>query len=46
VVIPELNNLRRMQRIQEALELGGFKASEIEKIMGGNWQRVLSAVLG
>ena len=46
VVIPELNNLRRMQRIQEALELDGFKASEIEKIMGGNWQRVLRAVLG
>jgi membrane dipeptidase len=46
VVIPELNNIDRMSLIQQALERGGFKASEIEKIMGGNWTRVLESVLG
>jgi membrane dipeptidase len=46
VVIPELNNIRRMFTIHAALEKNGFKAAEIEKIMGGNWVRVLSASLG
>jgi membrane dipeptidase len=41
-VIPEFNDLRRMQSIYEALEKGNFKSREIEKIMGGNWIRVLS----
>ncbi len=45
-VIPELNNVRRMFLIQEALENDGFTASEIEKIMGSNWIRVLTDVLG
>ena len=40
-VVPELNNVRRMFLIHQALERGGFKATEIEKIMGGNWIRVL-----
>lgn len=42
VAIPELNNIRRMHLIHEALERGGFRPREIEKIMGGNWIRVLS----
>ncbi len=42
VAIPELNNLRRLHLIHEALEKGGFTSREIEKIMGGNWIRVLS----
>lgn len=46
VVIPELNNVRRMFTIHEALEKNRFKASEIEKIMGGNWIRVLTDSLG
>jgi membrane dipeptidase len=46
VVIPELNNIRRMFTIHAALEKNGFKAAEIEKIMGGNWIRVLTASLG
>lgn len=46
VVIPELNNLDRMQRVQQALERGGFSAGQIEQIMGGNWMRVLRDVLG
>jgi membrane dipeptidase len=46
VVIPELNNPRRAFAIHEALDRGGFKSAEIEKIMGGNWTRVLTDCLG
>ena len=42
VAIPELNNIHRMHTIHQALEKSGFKTSEIEKIMGGNWIRVLT----
>jgi len=42
VAIPELNNIRRIYTIHEALEKSGFKSKEIEKIMGGNWIRVLT----
>ena len=42
VAIPELNNIDRMHAIHHALEKAGFKPSELEKIMGGNWIRVLS----
>ena len=46
VVIPELNNVRRMFTIHEALEKNSFTSSEVEKIMGGNWIRVLTDTLG
>ena len=46
VVIPELNNIDRMERIDSALSSAGFSSSDRSKIMGGNWQRVLSQVLG
>lgn len=46
VVIPELNNVDRMFRIHEALDRGGFTCPQIEKIMGGNWVRVLTETLG
>ena len=46
VVIPELNDVRRMHTIRAALERARFTSSEIEKIMGGNWVRVLTDVLG
>ena len=46
VVIPELNNIRRLFTIHAALEKAGFKAREVEKIMGGNWTRVLTETLG
>jgi membrane dipeptidase len=46
VVIPELNNPRRAFAIHEALDRGGFKTGEIERIMGGNWMRVLTDCLG
>ena len=45
-VIPELNNVRRMFHIHAALERHRFTPAEIEKIMGGNWIRVLRDVLG
>lgn len=46
VVIPELNNVRRMFLIHDALAKSGFTPREVEKIMGGNWSRVLTEALG
>jgi len=43
-VIPALNNVRRMFLIHEALDKAGFKAGDVEKIMGGNWTRVLKTL--
>ena len=44
-VIPELNNVRRMFLLEEALRKSGFTTTEVEKIMGGNWIRVLKQTL-
>jgi microsomal dipeptidase-like Zn-dependent dipeptidase len=46
VVIPELNNINRMFSILAALEKHVIKTAEIEKIIGGNWIRVLTESLG
>jgi len=46
VVIPELNDVRRAFKIHAALERAGYKAAAIEKIMGGNWVRLLTSTLG
>lgn len=46
VVIPELNRIDRMQRIAEALTASGFRGREVDAIMGGNWRRLLTDVLG
>jgi membrane dipeptidase len=46
VVIPELNTIDRMALICAALERNGFSAGQVEKIMGGNWIRVLTDALG
>ncbi|MCG9695746.1 membrane dipeptidase [Shewanella sp. Isolate11] len=46
VVIPELNHIQRMERIDNALSQAGFSSSQRAKIMGENWQRVLGDVLG
>jgi microsomal dipeptidase-like Zn-dependent dipeptidase len=46
VVVPELNDVRRLFTIQTALEKRGFNGEEIEKILGANWLRVLKASLG
>jgi len=45
-VIPELNNIDRMQLIHQALLKDGFSATAAEKIMGGNWMAFLSSNLG
>lgn len=45
VVIPELNNVRRLFLIDDALAGAGFSAADRERIMGGNWIRVLEEVL-
>jgi membrane dipeptidase len=45
VVIPELNNIRRMYTIHGALKQQGYRRGEIEKILGGNWARVLTQSL-
>ena len=45
-VIPELNNVRRMYLLEAALARRRFTQGEVEKIMGGNWIRVLRASLG
>ena len=47
VIIPELNNINRMRLIERALEAEpGFTSRDVDKIMGENWRRVLSDVLG
>lgn len=46
VIIPELNHIDRMERIDSALSAAGFSSGDRSKIMGGNWQRVLTEVLG
>ncbi|MEH6660899.1 MAG: membrane dipeptidase [Parasphingorhabdus sp.] len=46
VVIPELNNLSRMMTIRNALLDDGFSQTDVSKIMGGNWQKLLVEVLG
>jgi membrane dipeptidase len=40
-VIPSLNVIDRMPRIEAALARNGFTENEIEKVMGGNWTRFL-----
>lgn len=46
VVIPELNNIDRMATITAALDKAGLRARDIDRVMGRNWQRVLTDVLG
>jgi membrane dipeptidase len=44
--IPELDPPERYQNIGRGLERRGYKPDAIEKILGGNWLRNLSDVLG
>ena len=46
VVVPELNSITRMFTLHAALEKARFTSTEIEKLMGGNWRRVLVETLG
>lgn len=42
----ELNNPRYLSRKTDALLKAGYKESEVEKIMGLNWRRVLGEIWG
>jgi membrane dipeptidase len=44
--ISELNHPRRMETIAAALAKRGHKAAAIDKLLGGNWHRLLHDVLG
>jgi membrane dipeptidase len=44
--IAELNHPRRMETIAAALTKRGHKAAAIDKLLGGNWHRLLREVLG
>lgn len=44
VAILELNNIKRIETIRGGLKAGGYTSSQIDKIMGGNWARVLMDV--
>jgi membrane dipeptidase len=44
VVVPELNAITRMYTLHSTLEKARFTSAEIEKIMGGNWVRVLGTL--
>lgn len=46
VVFPELNHVRRMFVLHDALARAGFRPSEVERLMGGNWIRLLADELG
>ena len=45
IVIPELNHIKRMRSIERLLEDAKFTSSEIDKVMGLNWQRVLNDII-
>ena len=42
--VPEFNTPRRMELIADALSRAGHSSSRIEKIVGGNWVRLLREV--
>jgi membrane dipeptidase len=44
--IAELNHPRRMETIAAALAKRGHKAAAIDKLLGGNWYRLLREVIG
>jgi len=44
--IAELNHPRRMETIAEGLKRGGYKAADIDKILGGNFYRLFRQTIG
>jgi len=44
--IPELNGPRRMEVVRRGLERRGRPAGEIDKILGGNFRRLLAETIG
>lgn len=46
VIVRELNTPQRLYRLAEALTKRGYKAAEVEKIIGGNFLRLFQEVCG
>jgi membrane dipeptidase len=44
--IAALNHPRRMETLAAALKQRGYKAAAIDKLLGGNWYRLLREVIG
>jgi membrane dipeptidase len=44
--LTELNHPRRMETLATALEARGYKAPDVEKILGGNFRRLFADVIG
>lgn len=44
--VPEFNSPRRLELIADALARAGHSTTRIEKVIGGNWLRVLKEVWG
>ncbi len=42
--VPDFNTPRRMEQVADALAKAGHPAARIEKILGGNWMRLLGEV--
>lgn len=42
--VPEFNTPRRMEQVADAMAKAGHSASRIEKVIGGNWVRLLGEV--
>jgi membrane dipeptidase len=42
--VPEFNRPRRLELVAERLAAAGYRAARIEKIIGGNWMRLLGEV--
>lgn len=42
--VPDFNSPRRMEQVADALAGAGHPAARIEKILGGNWMRLLGEV--
>ena len=42
--IPDLNTPRKMERIADALLKRGYKSPAVEKVLGGNFRRVLAEI--
>ncbi|MFL6291772.1 MAG: dipeptidase [Thermoanaerobaculia bacterium] len=46
VTVPDLNTPKRMQVLADALKRRGWKADAVEKVLGGNFLRLLREVCG
>jgi membrane dipeptidase len=44
--VPDFNSPRRMEMVADAMAKAGHSSSRIEKVLGGNWVRVLGEVWG